>query len=432
MFDGLYRTVLDMSRTASIVIGVILVARLFLRKAPKVFSYALWAVVLFRLLCPVALEAPFSVIPRLPEASGGYALAEASVSFAAGNGMDILHVSAMNGKYIWAAGIAVMLVYAAISYGKSKHLVAASLPFRDNIWIADDIRSPFVMGFLTPGIYLPRGLGETEREYIILHEQHHIHRGDPIWKALAFLALAIHWFNPLVWTAFILAGRDMEMSCDEAVIRRAGPDIRADYSASLLTFATGRRIIAGAPPSFGEGDTKGRIRNLAGWKKPARWSVALRTALCLVLGLCLITDPAADLRLQEIDGMGRYGFADSKTVRLISHGRATMITDLEDFYTDIRDVTVSRLPASESGADSSHMILLEHNRNICFSEDYETAWLDNGDAPAAWYVVRDPEKVEAFFLKYLPQPAPEALVCKDIALESTCMEGFALYVEIQG
>ena len=324
MFDRLYMGVLDMSKTAAMVIAVVLLVRLLLKKAPKVFSYALWAVVLFRLLCPISFETPVSIVPHLPDTSTGYNLADESIDLAGAGmaayqavgdllngGLGVQHIPTTEvtedgmtryvtadwwsvwilfGKYVWAAGMAVMLLYSAFSYRRIKKQIEIAVPIRDNIWIADDIKSPFVIGFLRPRIYLPGNLGEKEQEYIILHEQHHIRRFDHIFKALAFLALTIHWFNPLVWLAFGLACKDMEMSCDEAVIRKLGGKVRADYSASLLSLATGRRIIAGTPLAFGEGDTKGRIRNLAKWKKPAVWVLILAMVVCLILGVCLLTD----------------------------------------------------------------------------------------------------------------------------------------------
>ena len=150
----------------------------------------------------------------------------------------------------------VMVLYAMVSYIRLRRkLITASL-LRDNIYLADEIAFPFVMGLLRPKIYLPSSMAEQEQPYILMHEQHHIRRRDPVIKALAFLALCIHWFNPLVWVAFIMAGKDMEMSCDEAVVRKMGTGILADYTASLLSLATGKHIIAGMPLAFGEGDTK--------------------------------------------------------------------------------------------------------------------------------------------------------------------------------
>ena len=328
MLDAIYMQVLDMSKTASVVILVVLFARLLLKKTPKVFSYALWAVVLFRLLCPFSFEASVSVVPKMTSVSQGYTLSEEPISVfgaseaayqavgdALNGGLGIQHIRTTEkdetgmtkyvttdwwsvwilfGQYVWVAGIAAMLVYSAASYGKLRKKLLVVVPVRDNIFIADDIKSPFVVGLLRPKIYLPCNLGEKEQEYIILHEQHHIKRLDHIVKALAFLALTVHWFNPLVWLAFVLAGKDMEMSCDEAVIRKIGSDVRADYSASLLTLATGRRIIAGTPLAFGEGDTKGRINNLAKWKKPAVFAVVLAAIACVLLAVGLLTTPAEE------------------------------------------------------------------------------------------------------------------------------------------
>ena len=301
---------LRINLVTSIVILIILGARLILKRAPKVFSYALWAIVLIRLLIPVSIQSPISVVPNTPAASGAVinsALPE--IEFETLSDLEQNYYESQNTSsedvqvYVsrtvepmvylslaWLVGVAVMVLYSGISYLKIKKKVRIAVPLRENIWIADDIKSPFVIGFIKPKIYLPNNLGEQEQEYIILHEQHHIRRFDHVIKALAFLALTIHWFNPLVCTAFVLACKDMEMSCDEAVIRKLGENVRSEYSASLLTLATGHRIIAGTPLAFGEGDTKGRIKNLAKWKKPAIWVLVLTMIICLILGVCLLTD----------------------------------------------------------------------------------------------------------------------------------------------
>lgn len=325
MLDEIYMQILDMTKIASIVILIVLLARLCLIKAPKVISYVLWSVVLFRLLCPVSLEASISIVPDIAPISQNYTLSEQPISIAGASdaayqavgdalngglgiqrtqtteqdsdGMtknvatDWWDVWLLFGQYVWIAGIAIILLYSAVSYLKIRKKLIVVVPLRDNIFIADDIKSPFVNGLFHPKIYLPCNLNEKEQEYIILHEQHHIKRLDHVMKALAFLALCIHWFNPLVWLAFHLATKDMEMSCDEAVIRKMGESIRADYSASLLTLATGQRIIAGTPLAFGEGDTKGRIKNLANWKKPALLVILIAVVGCIILAICLLTNP---------------------------------------------------------------------------------------------------------------------------------------------
>jgi hypothetical protein len=187
--------------------------------------------------------------------------------------------------------MAALLIYSTVSLIRLKRKLVGAILLRDNIYLADHIDSPFVMGQIRPKIYLPSSLAEKERDYILLHEEHHIRRGDHVVKLLSFIALCLHCFNPLVWIAFILSGKDMEMSCDEAVLRKLGGDIRADYSASLISLATGRRIIAGTPLAFGEGNTEGRIKNIAKWKKPAVWVIVVAVIVCVVLAVCLITNP---------------------------------------------------------------------------------------------------------------------------------------------
>ena len=327
MLDGMFMQVIDMTKTGSIVILVIIVARLLLRRAPKIFSYVLWLVVLFRLLCPVSFEIPVSIVPEFTPVAEGYGLADESISIAGATeaayravgdavngGLGIQHIRTTQrsdsggtiyastdwwdvwilfGQYIWVLGVLVMAGYSIVSYGRLRRKLSVKICLHDNIYIADDIQTPFVKGIVKPKIYLPPGLREQEQDYIIRHEQYHIKRKDPFIKILAFLALCIHWFNPLVWVAFVLANKDMEMSCDEAVIRKLGPAIRADYAASLLTLSTGRYGIAGISLAFCEGNTKSRIRNLAKWKKPAAWIMAVSVIICVVLVISLIGDPVS-------------------------------------------------------------------------------------------------------------------------------------------
>jgi len=349
MLDELFMQTIDMSKIASVVILFVILARLLLKRAPKIISYALWAVVLFRLLCPLSLEAPVSIVPDITPVSQDYSLADKPISVigaglaayrAAGDafngGLGVQHIQTTEtnengnavyvasdwrdvwilfGQYVWIAGITVMLIYSAVSYLKIHQKLKVIVPVRDNIYIADDIQSPFVMGVIRPKIYLPCGLGEKEQEYIILHERHHIKRLDHIFKVLAFLALCMHWFNPLVWLAFVLAGKDMEMSCDEAVIRKIGEGVRADYSASLLALATGHRMIAGTPLAFGEGNTKGRIQNLRKWKEPVLWVVIVAVIACIALAVCLLTNPSAS---REFPMEGRnlkwFDYSDNPSV----------------------------------------------------------------------------------------------------------------------
>jgi beta-lactamase regulating signal transducer with metallopeptidase domain len=319
---ALFLKILNMSLTAGIVITLVLVTRLPLKKAPKIFSYALWAVVLFRLVCPVSFSSPFSLFSLLPALastpnSSIYAgisyipsdivsRPSPQVDFAAPEGGDT--ITAPQGEaqttgnpaegwmtaaaFLWLSGVAAMLIYSASSIFQLRRKLIGAIKLRDNIYLADHIASPFVIGLFRPKIYLPSTLQEKEQSYVILHEQTHIRRLDHIFKILAFLALAVHWFNPFVWIAFIFFVKDMEMSCDERVLKQMGGDIKGAYGASLLSLATGRRLINGSPLAFGEGNLKGRIKNIMNFKKPAFWIIATAAAVVIVAGAVLLTNPA--------------------------------------------------------------------------------------------------------------------------------------------
>ena len=322
---AVFSKVLNMSLTGSLVILCVLAVRLALRRAPKIYSYCLWSVVLFRLLCPVSISAGVSVLEVVKApvtqsqgitSSVSYLPYDTSVQDAIPSDrqeteiVEIPHPitnseleaisepaaldPASIASTVWLAGLAVMACYSLIMYLRLRWKLVGAAVWKGNIYIADHIDSPFVMGLIFPKIYLPSYLSRSERRYIVAHERHHIKRCDHIIKLLAFGALCIHWFNPLVWVAFVQAGKDMEMSCDEAVIKRLGPQIRADYSASLLRLATDYRIIAGTPLAFGEGDTKGRVMNMAKWRKPKLWVSIVCLLLCAAVLVACAVNPSVD------------------------------------------------------------------------------------------------------------------------------------------
>lgn len=319
---------LKMSAMGAIVICIVLLLRVCLRRAPKIFSYALWLIVLFRLLCPVSVALPISVFNLLPGAvhsettitdqlpvrnhpdnqqailseEGAQPFDEADESVTeetdaarqeetGESGIGARIRNTFDGRsrqsyfaIVWLAGVLALLGYTCIGLMQlHKKLKCASLE-KDNIYLLEGIPTPFVAGVIRPRIYLPCGLEERERTYILLHEQTHIRRGDPLFRMLAYLALTLHWFNPLVWVAFFLSGRDMEMSCDEMVLRRLGAEIKCDYSQSLLLMAQGKGFVSGIPLGFGEGDTGKRIKNVLNYKKTTVQAVIIGV---LVVGLAL-------------------------------------------------------------------------------------------------------------------------------------------------
>ena len=384
----LFPIVCNMSLTASVVILAVLAVRRLLRRAPKVFSYALWAVVLFRLLCPVSVTSAVSLLGALGAPAQERTAVTSVVEyvpadivrnmaptvtplpqepFPAEPGENIVSTapsvtqpaaapaSPLSGPVAvltltWLTGMALLLLYSVISLLRLRRRLVGAVRLEDNIYLADYIPSPFVMGLFRPKIYLPSTLTETERGYILRHEQYHLRRRDHVVKLLSFLALCVHWFNPLVWAAFILAGKDMEMSCDEAVVRELGEDIRADYSASLLSLATGRRIVAGMPLAFGEGDTGSRIRNLLNWKRPQPWIIAVCAVVCVGLIALCAANPKGSGTPTEDPPADRTETGQWPSVE--AYVQQVMLSQTEArYYTENADGTASGQPHTAAVTD---------------------------------------------------------------------------------
>ncbi len=355
----IFAKVLNMSLTASLVIVLVIAARFVLRKSPKVFSYALWAVVLFRLLCPVSLPSPVSLLGLMDAPVAQTEGVTTTVEYIP---YKVVEAAAENPQpdnkpqntvaqaptqsqqikvepqkeplsaaeiitYIWLAGIAVMVIVGVGSYLRFRKHLTGAMQVKDNIYLVDHIDSAFVAGLIRPKVYLPSDIPLKQMGYIIAHEQYHIRRLDHVTKHLSFAALCIHWFNPFVWVAFILSGKDLEMSCDEAVINRLGEDIRADYSASLLSLATGRRIIAGTPLAFGEGDTKGRINNMAKWKQPKKWVSIVSFILCFTILTACAANPTQNIVTSKNDGALDEALQNTQSANDSETSRVQITTD---------------------------------------------------------------------------------------------------------
>ncbi len=306
MLSNLFLSVLDMSIKSGYVIIFVLVLRMFLKKSPKAFSYILWFAVLFRLICPFSFKTFVSVVPIETDkiASNLYNGTTTAVLLTnvntnmVNNINNAANISAEQREIdfisvisiIWVIGIAFMLVKSILGLIRLNKDLDGAVHYRDNIYISGNIDTAFVTGLTRPKIYLPANLTEEERSYILFHEQTHIKRCDHVVKTVAFLTLCIHWFNPLVWVSFFLCAQDMEMSCDEVVIEKMGKKIKKDYSKSLLSLATGKKSVHGTPLAFGEGDTKGRIKNVLSYKKPAVWILAILTIAVGLIIWMLMTD----------------------------------------------------------------------------------------------------------------------------------------------
>lgn len=316
MLDNIFLQILNMSFTASFVILVVIAVRPFLKKAPKMVLYSLWSVVLFRLVCPFSFESAFGFlgtkpIPQniammpTPQINTGFPAINDSVNAilpaaTPAASMNPMQAVVAIGEFVWLCGIFVLAIYSVFSLLRLKYKLRDATLMRENIYLCEGLSSPFVLGLSRPKIYLPETLSDSEMQYILLHEQTHIRHFDHVIKLVSFGALCLHWFNPLAWIAFFLCGRDMEMACDESVIKKLGGEVKRDYSSSLLTLATGRRIVGGSPLAFGEGDTKTRIKNVLHYKKPAFWAVCVTIAAVVILVALLAANPLKNSDEEEI------------------------------------------------------------------------------------------------------------------------------------
>lgn len=353
--ESLFHSVINMSITASVVIAAVMLLRLPLKKAPGAVSYGLWFVVLFRLLCPISFKSAVSIfvllgsnssMEHIPADIGTMtqpqmnmivpgvtdsinAALPAATPAASVNPMQIiLFVLA----YIWALGVIILLTYSAASYLLLKRRISTATLLQNNIYQTDRISTPFVCGFIKPKIVLPVTLGYDERDYIIRHEETHIRQYDYLVKPLWFLAVCLHWFNPLVWLSFYLMSRDMEMRCDEAVIREMGEDIKVDYSSSLLTLSAAHIFLPGSPLAFGETGIKARVKNVLNYKRPAFWVIAVAVAAVLSATVVLAVNPNETKTEQSLAGQ----FLQYKTDYVGNNSKVGGIISLLKFPENIR------------------------------------------------------------------------------------------------
>ncbi|MDR0916133.1 MAG: DUF4362 domain-containing protein [Oscillospiraceae bacterium] len=299
----IFLAVLNMSLTGAFVIAAVALARVPLKKAPKIISYALWAVAGFRLVVPFTLKSVLSLLPfkaapipqniasqPIPRIDSGIPVLNNAVSAMLPAATPEMSVNPLQawitaGSIIWLVGIAALLVYCVVSIVLLKRRLRGARCVEGNLYEADDLKTPFVLGFLRPRIYIPSGLSGEERRYVILHERTHIRRHDHIVKIFAYFVLCLHWFNPLAWAAFLLMGADMEMSCDERVLKELGYGTKREYSMSLLSLSTDRRIINGSPLAFGEGGMKERVKNILKLQKRSRIIIIAAVVLAVALSV---------------------------------------------------------------------------------------------------------------------------------------------------
>lgn len=303
----IFLKLLNMSIAASWLVLAVLLLRFILKKAPKWISCLLWGIVALRLVMPFSVQSFFSLIPSAqvipqnivtsatPAIYSGIPQVNSAINpmftqqlirgeDPRGNILLLLSV-------IWIAGVTLMLLYSVVAYLKLRWQVRVSVIHQKNIYICDDVASPFILGSITPKIYIPSGMDTRQLENVLAHENAHIKRKDHWWKPLGFLLLSVYWFNPLLWLAYILLCRDIERACDEKVIAGMDNAQKKSYSEALVACSVHRRIIMACPVAFGEVSVKSRIKGIVNYKKPALWIVGISILACTLTAACFLTDP---------------------------------------------------------------------------------------------------------------------------------------------
>ena len=312
--NELFLKIINMSISASWLVLAVLILRFVLKKAPKWINVLLWGIVAIRLICPFSFESTLSLIPSAetiplnigmdttPTINSGISAINNAVNPIisqsntpmAGASVNLLQITIGIYEYIWIFGMIALALYTAISYWRLRRKVDTAVRYKDNIFQSENVSFPFVLGIIKPRIYLPFKMNGQYLEYVVAHEQAHICRKDHWWKPLGFLLLMIHWFNPLMWLAYVLLCRDIELACDERVIKELGNEQRGDYTQALVACSVNRRMIAACPLAFGEVSVKERVKSVMNYKKPAFWVIIISVIVCVGVAVCFLTNPKQD------------------------------------------------------------------------------------------------------------------------------------------
>lgn len=321
---AVFLKLLNLSISASWLVLAVLVLRLVSKRSPKWMNVLLWGIVALRLVLPFSVESALSLIPSAetvspavvqfapaPTITSGVSVIDNAVNPSLSEHFSAVPTASVNPLYawteiagwVWLIGLEAMLLYALVSYLRLRRRVSVSLCVRENIYLCDAISSPFILGVVKPRIYLPSGLDEVQRQNVLSHERAHLARRDHWWKPLGFALLAVYWFNPVLWLAYALLCRDIELACDERVIRTMDESAVKTYSTVLLACSMPRKAVITSPLAFGEVGVKERVKNALHYKKPAFWVVAASVTVCIVVAVCFLTNPPTDT-----DAAGLVGF----------------------------------------------------------------------------------------------------------------------------
>lgn len=428
--EAVFLKLVNMSITASYLVAAVLVLRLILKRSPKWIRVALWGLVGLRLVLPFSFESILSLIPSTeplpqeflyaatPRVQTGIPYVNNMLNPVIAQSLAPAELTSANPTQIWSfifsqlwiLGVVIMGLYALISYLIVRRRVRPSIRVTGNLYLCDSIETPFILGIGKPRIYLPSSLDQTTADHVLAHELAHLKRRDHWWKPLGFLLLTVYWFNPVMWLAYILLCRDIEMACDERVIREMDAMEKKAYSRALLQCSVPRHMIAACPLAFGEVGVKTRIKSVLNYKKPAFWVMVIALILCAVFAVCFLTDPVGVPFADIIPG--RSGEVLSITVihgqeqyEITTESRIKYVEDL------LREIMVGKTEVSKSRSvdrDKYNTLILHHENHDTFyhfNQSCTEVWYDNTVKPTMTYHVKNEEKLLQFFESRIEAPA---------------------------
>lgn len=422
--ERVFLELFNMSITAGWLVLAVIIIRLLLKNAPKFIRCIMWALVGIRLICPFSFESSLSLVPsaetvpqeiiysQTPAIDSGVSVLNQTVnpiisdSLAPEIGASVnpVQVVLFVASVLWIAGIAAMLIYTLISYIRIHRRVREAIELNDNVWICDHIDTPFIFGVFRPRIFLPSSMNEADMRYVISHERAHLSRYDHLWKPVGFLLLTVYWFNPVLWIAYILLCRDIEMACDEKVIKEMGIENKKSYSEALINCSVPRKMIAACPLAFGEVSVKSRIKGVLNYKKPAFWLVITSVVSCIVVAVCFLTNPSGIKLNQLKEDISFENLFDNVERLEVVSGEMGYATEepgtIADVINILKEVKISRNPISKSRAedrDRTNTITINNGDTLCFSKDCSEYWVYTGVKPTFSYKVMNPETVKKVF-----------------------------------
>ena len=415
--SSVFLKTVNMSIAAGWLILAVILARMLLKKAPKWIPCLLWGLVAIRLICPFSFASIFSFIPssetipanialqQVPAIQSGITAVDEFInpviaeSFTPSPAASVnpLQVIIPIAAIVWIAGIVIMLAYALISCIKLKKTVSVCVPVEERILACDEVKAPFILGAFRPVIYVPSSMTGETLDLVIRHETAHLQRHDHWWKPLGYLLLAVYWFNPLCWIAYILLCRDIELACDEKVVCEMNKDEIAAYSQALLDCSFPRKRIAACPLAFGETGVKERVRSILNYRKPAFLISVAASAACIVIGVCFLTNPTGsaltEWEIDEVSMNKALSNVYSLSVRHLNHEAVCDAADINRFIAAMGSIKVSRRPVSKSrdeGRSRDYTITVNEHLKLSFNERCDEIWMDNGVKPSYTYRITNP------------------------------------------